>query len=187
MTRIRKTGTYLIIIFNILLAIIPVVALIKILFLSSPPENTFLSELLQESIQTPEGSVDLTAIHWTDVSKLIVACATLLTYLPFFLGLFPLKSIFKNYQKNEIFTQANAKHYRYLGWLFFLNALFAKPISSMLMTLVATLSNPPGHRYLVLNFGTPNLEALFSGILIIVISWVMLEASKIHDEQKFTI
>lgn len=187
MKRIQKTSAYLIFAFNTLLAIIPMIVFIKTLFISSPPENVFLQELLQKTIQTPEGSVNLATIEWSDLSKILAGCSNLLTFLPFFLGLFPLKSIFKNYQKNEIFTQANAKHYRYLGWLFFLNALFAKPISSMLMICAATLSNPPGHRYLVLSFGTPNLEALFSGILIIVISWVMLEASKLHDEQKFTI
>jgi hypothetical protein len=32
-----------------------------------------------------------------------------------------------------------------------------------------------------------SLIAIFCGAVIIVISWVMLEASKLHDEQKFTV
>lgn len=47
--------------------------------------------------------------------------------------------------------------------------------------------NPPGHRYLSISFGTPNLSSLFYGVLVIVVSWVMREASELHDEHTFTI
>ena len=55
------------------------------------------------------------------------------------------------------------------------------------MILMATLSNPPGHRYISLNFGTPNLEVLFWGMLVIVISWIMAEGYKLQKDQDLTI
>ena len=57
----------------------------------------------------------------------------------------------------------------------------------MLIILMATLSNPPGHRYISLNFGTPNLEVLFWGMLVIVISWIMAEGYKLQKDQDLTI
>jgi hypothetical protein len=107
--------------------------------------------------------------------------------LPFLLSLLVLKSIFKNYQQGEIFSTANALHYKKLGWLFFLDALLIKSLSNTLLVLAVTLTNPPGHRWITISYGTPNLKALFCGMLVIIISWVMLEASKLHDDQQFTI
>ncbi len=86
-----------------------------------------------------------------------------------------------------IFSTTNAILYKKLGWLFFWDALLIHSLSHTLMVLAVTLTNPPGHRWISVQFGTPNLEALFCGVLLIVISWVMHEASKLHDEQKFTI
>jgi hypothetical protein len=102
-------------------------------------------------------------------------------------GLYILRSIFHNYEKGEIFTLTNGRHYRTLGLLFFLEALLFQPLSHMLLVLAMTLFNPPGHRYITVSFGTPNIEALFCGTVIIVISWVMIEAAKLEGEQKLII
>ncbi len=55
------------------------------------------------------------------------------------------------------------------------------------MIFAATMLNPPGHRILGLSFGSNDIKYLFYGTLILVISWVMYEASKIENEHKFTI
>jgi hypothetical protein len=118
-------------------------------------------------------------------SSVFIAYA--ISLLPIFLSFFVFKAIFKNYRKGDFFTAINAGYYRYLGWLFFLEALLAKPLSDGLMMVTVTLSNPSGHRHLALSWGIPSLEVLFCGTLLIVISWVMLEASKLQDEQKLTV
>lgn len=188
MNQIQKISSYLLIIFNILIIAIPLIVIIQWIFIdTSTIKDLFAQGVLQKPIQTPEGSINLSTIHWTILSKSIGLIGHILGILPLFLSLFVLKSIFQNYKRGEIFSTVNAVYYRYLGWLFFLDALLAKPVSDSLMVLAATLSNKPGHRYLTLSFGTPNMEALFCGVLVIVISWVMLEASKLHYEQKFTI
>lgn len=188
MNKIKKVSTYLLSTFNILLVLLPVLVVIQWLFIESSAMQALLAQgVIQNPVLTPEGAVYLNSVKWSAFSKAIGLSANAMGLFPIFLSLFALKSIFQNYQRSEIFSVANAGHYRYLGGLFFLDAIIAKPLGDMLMVLAVTFSNAPGHRYLSVNFGWPNLEALFCGILVIVISWVMLEASKLHDEQRFTI
>lgn len=188
MDRIQKLSSYLLAAFNILLVVLPTVEALQWLLIDWGPVQPLIAKgLLLKPVETPEGIVNLETRQWNSLSKSIGFMGGILGVLPLFLSMFILKSIFRNYRKCEIFTLHNARHYKYLGWLFFLDALIAKSLGNMLMVLAVTLSNPPGHRYITLGFGTPNIETLFCGVLVIVISWVMMEASKLHDEQKFTI
>ena len=113
--------------------------------------------------------------------------ADIISFSPIFISTFILRAIFKNYQKGEVFSVRNAILYRRLGVVFLLEGLLTKSLSETVMGLAITLNNPPGHRYLTVSFGTQNLTILFYGIIVIIISWVMLEASRLHDEQKFII
>ena len=121
---------------------------------------------------------------WTLDSRVVAAAAIAIYRLPLFLGLFAVKDIFSNYQNGDIFTTANAKHYRRLGIIFFLDALITTPIGGALMSVAATLSKSAK---VFITFGTTNFQAMFCGALIIVISWVMLEGSKINEENKYTV
>lgn len=147
----------------------------------------FTEVIIGNPIYTPEGLVNLGKVNWTPLSKIIGFCGQTLGSLPFFISLFILKRIFRNYQKGDIFITKNAHYYKYLGCLFFLDALLVKPINEMMLVISATFSNPPGHRYMSLSFGIPHMEALFCGILVLVISWVMKEDSFLQEEQIFTI
>jgi hypothetical protein len=191
MDRIQKVSSYLVMIFNVLLISVPLVIVIQWAFIEAKITDTSAAinffGLLERMIQTPEGYINLSSVHWTLLSKILGFSSDILGLLPFILSLFVLKSIFRNYQQGEIFSTINALHYKKLGWLFFLDALIITSLSNTLMVLAVTLTNLPGHRYINIQFGTPNLKSLFFGILLIVISWVMLEASKLQDEQKFTI
>jgi len=186
--KIQRLSRYLLVIFNALLAILPLSVIIQWLFVDTDTIQNLINQgFLQKPISTPEGYVNLSTIHWSFPTKIISLLPQSLGFLPLFLSLFLLKSIFLNYQKGEIFSTINASLYRYLRWLFFLDALIGQPLSNLLFLLAATLAISPGQRYITLSFGIPNIEALFCGILIIVISWIVLEASKLHDVQKFTI
>ncbi len=193
MSKIQKISAYLLVAFNVLLISTPLLIVIQVLFIEAEITDADVTAainffgLLEKMIQTPEGYVNLSMVPWTPFSNFLRFISEILGLLPFMLSLLVLKSIFRNYQKGEIFSTTNAIHYKKLGWLFFIDALIVKSLSHTLMVLAVTLTNPPGHRYITVHFGTPNLKALFYGVLLIVVSWVMLEASKLHDEQKFTI
>ncbi len=188
MDKIQRVSRYFVVVFNVLLIFLPMFVIIQWLFIDTGTIKNLLDQgFLQKPISTPEGYVNLSTIQWSFLAKFTGLLAQSIGLLPLFLSLFVLKTLFLNYQKGDIFSTINARHYRYLGWLFFLDALIAQPLSNLLMVLAVTLANPPGHRYISLSFGTPNIEALFCGMLVIVISWIMLEASKLHDEQQFTV
>ena len=186
MNRIQKVSAYLVTVFNLLIIALPIACILLWLFIDSAwvPQSIIQGFA---PVQTPQGLINLNEITWTHLSKTIALVSHLIEQLPFFIGLFVLKSIFKNYEKGAIFSTENACSFKKLGWLFIAQACIAKPLSDMLFVGAATLSNPPGHRYISFGFGTPNIESVFCGIMMIVISWVMLEASKLHDEQSFTI
>ncbi len=188
MDKIKKVSSYLIAVFNFLLISIPVFYTLR-WTAGDWKVVQFLKEcdFLKYNVETPEGMVDLTTQTFTPLSWAIGYGAGILGFIPLLLGLLALKRLFKNYKKNSIFSYENAKEYRLLGWLFFFNAVFFKPLSNTMLVLSATLSNPPGHRYISLNFGTPNLEDLLCAFIILVISWVMAEGYKLKEDQSLTI
>jgi hypothetical protein len=178
MDRIQKVSSYLLIMFNFLLLALPLFILSLWLFMETPPLKEAISEgLFFESVRTPEGVVNLSLVKWDPLTKIIGFMASFVGVLPILLGLFVLKYVFRNYKKGEIFNIFNARHYTYLGWLFFLDALIAKPLSTY----------PPGHRWIQIGYGTPTLGVLFCGVLVIVISWVMVEGYKLQEEQKLVV
>lgn len=188
MNRIQKVSSYLIIIFNLLLIGLPFLSLSIWLFMDYEPLKSLIAEgFLLSPVNAPEGPVNLSSVHWTPLSKFIDLLATVIGLCPLLLGLFFLKAVFRNYGRGEIFNTYNSLRYKYLGWLLFLDALIIKPLSDMLMILAVTLSNSPGHRVISISFGTPNMETIFCGVLVMVISWVMLEGYKLQEEQKFVI
>ena len=188
MNRIRKVSTFLLILLNSLLVAMPVFFTVLWLCIETGPiKEVIQSGALLSPVHTPEGLINLAAVPWTTLAKAMGFTAFILSALPLWLGLFALKDIFKNYQNGAIFTGFNARRYNYVGWLFFFNALLIKPFGDALMVVAVTLTNPPGHRYITFGFGSPTFGALFCGAIIVVISWVMMEASKLHDEQQFTI
>jgi len=182
MERIQTVSRYLLVTFNLLIFILPLAILVQTVFVEAPWLHFF-----QKPISTPEGCVYLNNIPWTFLSKILWGLALTINFLPLFLSFFVLKGIFKNYLIGEIFTPCNARHFRKLGTLFFGYGLLAEPLSHLLQILAVTLSNPPGHRYLSIGFGTPNLEALFCGVLLVVISWIMLEGNKLREEQELVV
>lgn len=188
MNKIQKVSSFLIITFNVLLIGIPVLFTLQWAAGKWKPVQ-YLKDMgfFKQIVETPEGMIDLSKIQFTPLSWTIGYSSEIVGFIPVFLGLLVLRRLFKNYMNNSIFTYDNAKDYRLLGWLFFFNAVFFKPLSDTMLVLSATLPNPPGHRYISLNFGTPNLEDLLCAFLILVISWVMAEGYKLKEEQSLTV
>lgn len=191
MKKIKKLSAYLLFAFNVLFITVPLFSMIQWIFLSTKTNDVLgginFFGIFAKTIETPEGYVNLSSVSWTPLLQLLGFTAEIIGLLPFLMSLLILKTILKNYQKGKIFSVRNAIQYRRLGALFLLDALLIKSLSQTLMILAVTFTNPPGHRYLNISFGPPNLTALFYGILVIIVSWVMLEASRLYDEQKFTI
>ena len=140
-----------------------------------------------DDVTTPEGVIHLGEESMTLGAKVICIFSDIVRASPFYIGLFIVRSLAKSYVRKDIFTLYNARRYKKLGWLFFLYGLLAEPISHMLSVLGATFSLPQGHRWLTLEIGTPSIEAIFGGLLVILMSWVMAEGYRLHEEQQLTV
>lgn len=188
MQRIQKVSTYLIWVFNFLLIAYPLFIVSRWFLIEWEPFKSLVREgHIFTPIAAPEGVVNLANVAFTPFTKMVWLAGNFIGFAPLFLGLLILKKLFANYKMGIIFSLQNAEKYKYIGGLFLIDAFLTGPLSQMLNVLAVTLSNPPGHRYITLSFGTPNVEAIFCGILILCISWVMAEGYKLQEEQSLTI
>ena len=101
-------------------------------------------------------------------------------------GLLKLRELFHLYETGLIFTDKNVACFRSLG-----RALIAWVICDLvknsLLSVVLTLPNPPGHRIITLGLYSADFAAIFVGIVILIIAWVMDEARKIQEDQALII
>jgi hypothetical protein len=194
MEDIKKVSSYVVVACNILLVIIPL-GLFAFWFLNSAE---FLHAYLKNGV---EGS-GLQLIHqYVGPNIILEGSASDLWFVQRFAGLgsgivgcvalyasvLCLRKIFINYVNTQFFTVENAEYYRRIGTLLLFDALIAKPVSGMMFVAAATISNSVGNRILQISFGSPNLQALFCGVVVIIVSWVMREAAGLKDDQDHTI
>lgn len=167
--------------FNFLLAAIPLAIMLQWILL---PVNSIYGD---QYIITPIGPVDLQNIDWTPLLKTLGFLSDVLSVVPYLMALVILRSVFIKYLNGSIFSSYNANQFKKLGIIALSNALIFAPLSYTLMILATTLSNPPGQRFLSLQFGSLNLASIFLGLILIVVSKVMVQATSIHEDQQLTI
>jgi len=97
-----------------------------------------------------------------------------------------LRRLFALYRKGIIFDAQNVACYRDLGksLLCWAGAAF---IQTPLLSMIITLPNPPGTRLFMLGIGSGELDCLFLGGLVLLISWVMDEGRRLDEEQALTV
>ena len=98
-------------------------------------------------------------------------------------GLWHVRLLFGSYERGEIFTRAAARHIRLAGLAMAANViatLIAYPLGSVLLTY----DNPPGARQVSIAFGSNHYMLLLTAGLLIVIGWVMGEATRLSDENR---
>lgn len=188
MEKLQKLSRRLKATFQILTFAVPIFIVLQWLLIDwSFFNNLAKSGVFFNSVATSEGTINFATISLTPMAKFIGCFGQLLGSLPYVLGYMLLEKLFSAYQKGNIFISSNTQIYKKLGWLAFFNGILIIPLTQTLMVLAATLSNPPGHRYITLSFGTPNLEAILCGLLVIVIAWVMEEAQSLSEENQLTV
>lgn len=183
MNKIKVVSFYVARFLDFMIIAIPAYIIFQLLFM----QVDFLLPYTASVIHTHRGSINIDDIVWTSLSRLIANCAQLIAILPFLGIIYFLSKVFHRYEVGEIFILRNARCYYQIGKLLFFDALLAQPLSGGLWVAAATLSNPVGQRYIDISIGTPNIMAIVMGLLVIFISWVMIEGSKIQDEQQLII
>jgi hypothetical protein len=188
MERIQKLSSFLKTTFSFLSFSVPILICLQWLLIDWQPVKALVQiGMILKPIVTPEGLVNLAEIELSTTSKMVALLSNLLGAAPYIFGYILLHKLFSNYHQAKIFTSANSLIYQKIGRLTLLNGILIIPISEGLMVVTATLNSPPGHRYLTLSFGTPNLEVILCGLLVIVISWIMQEGQALQEENQLTV
>lgn len=188
MEKIQKLSGTLKTTFKILAVITPIFICLQWLLIDWQPIKTLVQErIILKPIATPDGLVNLGNIELSLTTKILALLCNLLTAFPYIFGCVLLHKLFINYQKGKIFISDNISIYKKLGKLSFIHGILCIPLSETILILVATSVNPPGHRCLQIGFGTPSLEAILCGLLVIVISWVMQQGQTLQEENQLTV
>lgn len=96
-------------------------------------------------------------------------------------GLWQVRALFLNFANGHVFTLASARLLRNFAGTVLAQAILG-PISSTALMLAFTLNNPPGTRQLVITLSSQDYLALIVGGVLLAVSWVMVEATRIADE-----
>ena len=96
-------------------------------------------------------------------------------------GLWQVRALFLNFANGHVFTLASARLLRDFAGAVLAQAILG-PVSSTALMLAFTLNNPPGSRQLVIALSVHDYLALIVGGVLLAVAWVMMEATRIADE-----
>jgi hypothetical protein len=96
-------------------------------------------------------------------------------------GLWQVRTLFFNFANGQVFTLASARLLRDFAGSVLAQAILG-PISSTALMLAFTLNNPPGKSQLVISLSVHDYLALIVGGVLLAVAWVMVEATRIADE-----
>lgn len=96
-------------------------------------------------------------------------------------GLWQARGLFLNFANGDVFTLASAWRLRDFAGAILAQAILG-PLSTTALMLAFTMDNPPGSRQLVIGFSSHDLLALIVGGVLLAVAWVMVEATRIANE-----
>ncbi len=179
MNKIKKVSKCFRIFFQIMLIVIPIGQFMTWLLLNT-----------KYDIFTPIGvgpnmlSGQITVNLLTRVLGITISCLPIGIVL---YSLYQLIKLFKNYEKEQVFSINNAIRYQKLGYAM-LAWVFADIIYYALIPLALTFQNFPHHQLILsISFGNFDFARLVAGGIILIIAWVMKEAYKMSNEQSLMI
>ncbi len=172
--RIRRISGTFRQLFSLLIVAVPILSIIFWLFFNQLPQGfkTDLPVLVNQNLPL---STLLLAIVVSAIPTGIIVYAFI-----------KLRKLFSLYQQGVIFSVANADCYQSLAYALIYWA-FSKLAFVPLISIVLSLNNPPGQKSLVVSIGSADLGNILIGAIVLLISWVMHEASVMEEERSFTV
>jgi len=119
-------------------------------------------------------------------TRLLLFVASLIPIAVATFGAFTLARLFQLYENGIVFSTLNVKYYRSLGYTI-IGWVIATFLYTPLNSIIVSINNPPGERYVTVGFEAFDLFTLTMGIIVLLISWVMDEGRKLEDEQTYTV
>jgi len=108
----------------------------------------------------------------------------LISLVPLGLGIFGMVQVwflFGEYAQGRIFTAIASRRLRRLAWSL-IAAAATQVVARTLHGLVLTMNNPPGKKMLILSVSSNDYSFLIFGVLLLGIAWVMVEATRLAQE-----
>jgi hypothetical protein len=97
-------------------------------------------------------------------------------------GIWHLIQLFKLYANRSIFTPKHVTYFRRLGYVL-LVWTFSGILYHTVLSMIFSLAMSPRFLTVSLGFSSMDLTALVIGGIVVMISWIMEEGRKLHDEQ----
>jgi len=159
-----------------------ILAFMFLLILLVPFLHVESANIIIDELTFPSGNLTTTIIFLV----LIIAFIKLVIME---IGLYNLYKLFSLYKECQIFVADSVRRFKYLGYTMILWAFGDIITSGLKILIIAQLSieeiEPAAYQ---LNVGRGAfIPTLFSGIIIILISWVMDEGRKIKEDSDLTI
>lgn|GEM_PF-4974764 len=114
-------------------------------------------------------------------AKFLAAIVTFLRLSIGLLGLVFLRRMFLEGAQGRYFSEMSVSSFRHFSWAA-LAYVVAAPIERTLVILVFTLGNPEGERMFSVSVGTPDLHALFLGLLLVAVAHMFDHGRKLAPE-----
>jgi len=99
--------------------------------------------------------------------------------------LYFLIKLFARFKTGEIFSIENIKYLKKIGYTILTGQIIIHPIYDALIYATLTYGRKP--HMIAITFGTPQLKGIVTGILIILIAWILQEGYKLQQEQVYTV
>ncbi|MGK2741052.1 DUF2975 domain-containing protein [Tepidicaulis sp. LMO-SS28] len=96
-------------------------------------------------------------------------------------ALLHLRRLFVFYEQGFYFTAATVDCLRRLAWAS-IAAVPAGILAGSALSAALSLDNPPGARELSIAISSGQILALFAGVVLLIISWVMRDAVRLQEE-----
>jgi hypothetical protein len=190
MSRIQTISTYFFYLFSGLLVLSPLMTIFLWAFMNDLPHDILTPYLECAIFMKSPGAKVFNVLDKLPLAlehRLVALGGALFSQLPLYLGYFVLRRLFSLYRTGLIFGASTVLCYRRLGFLMIAASAFFIPLGEGISMMALSLSNPPGSRVFGIGFGTPGLEMILMGLIIIVISWIMDEGRKIEEERSYIV
>ncbi|WP_161974515.1 DUF2975 domain-containing protein [Piscinibacter terrae] len=123
----------------------------------------------------PEGFVITPTVQWL---------GALVSLLPLSLGIFGMLQVwflFGEYAQGRIFTNLASMRLRRLAWAV-IGAAATQIVARTAHVLLLTMNNPPGKKVLTISISSTDYSFIIFGVLLLGIAWVMVEATRLAQE-----
>ncbi len=158
------------------------VAAICVILMILAPISVFLMGLFApvEALAQTIG-ITLTASEAAEAGRLLYATTLLVSALPLSFGLIRLAACFRGFAADALFAAATIAGLRDFAAAILFWAL-AQPLFRTLGGLVLTWDAPPGERQLAVQLSSDTVFLGMFALSVLVVSWVLTEASALSEE-----